>query len=462
MEPVSDRGLWNEDLAPTPVSQRTWTRWHVASLWVGMAVCIPTWMMAADMVKAGMSVAQSLVTVALGNLVVLIPMVLGAHPGTRYGIPFPVFARAAFGVRGANFAALARALVACGWFGIQTWIGGGSIYAILSVAGIGGGEPLAVLGINSVQLLCFLAFWLVNVFFIWRGIESIKWLEALAAPFLLVGGTALLVWAWSTHGTGAMFDAPGLEGAALVRTFGPFFTAMVAFWGTLALNIPDFSRFCRSQRDQIIGQSIALPTTMTYFAFIGAAVSSATGIWDPSVLVAGFSAPVVVVVGLLGLAVATLSTNIAANVVSPANDFSNLVPGRIDYKLGGYITAAIGVVIMPWKLTNNYVFGWLGGYGALLGPICGVLIVDYWIIRRRVLVVDDLYRRGGIYEYTSGWNRWAVNATLLGIAPNLPGFLHAVALVDSVPAIFDQLYAYNWFVGFAVGAVVYFVGMRRR
>ncbi len=461
MEPVSDRGLWNEDLAPTPPAERTWTLWHVASLWVGMAVCIPTWMMAADMVKAGMSVVQALVTVALGNIVVLIPMLLDAHPGTAYGIPFPVFARAAFGVRGANLAALARALVACGWFGIQTWIGGGSIHAILTVAGVEGGAAIPALGIDGLQLLCFLAFWLVNVYFIWRGIESIKWLESLAAPFLLIGGTVLLVWAWSTHGTGKLFDAPGLEGAALASTFGPFFTAMVAFWGTLALNIPDFSRFCRSQRDQIIGQSIALPTTMTYFAFIGAAVSSATGIWDPSVLVASFSAPVVVVVGLLGLAVATLSTNIAANVVSPANDFSNLAPGKVDYKLGGYITAALGIVIMPWKLTNNYVFGWLGGYGALLGPICGVLIVDYWVLRKKRLVVDDLYRRGGEYEYTGGWNRWAVIATVLGVAPNLPGFLHAVALVDAVPAVFDALYAYNWFVGFAVGAAVYLVGMHR-
>jgi NCS1 family nucleobase:cation symporter-1 len=457
---VSDRGLWNEDLAPTPVEKRTWTTWHVASLWVGMAVCIPTWMIAADMIKAGMSVAQALVTVALGNFVVLIPMVLDAHPGTRYGIPFPVFARAAYGVRGANVAAIARALVACGWFGIQTWIGGGSIHAILSVAGVDGGAVIPALGIDGLQLLCFLAFWLVNVFFIWRGIESIKWLESLAAPFLLIGGTALLVWAWSTHGTGKLFDAPGLEGAALLEKFGPLFTAMVAFWGTLALNIPDFSRFCRSQRDQVVGQSIALPTTMTYFAFIGAAVSSATGIWDPSVLIASFPSPLVVVIGLVGLAVATLSTNIAANVVSPANDFSNLAPDKIDYKLGGYITAAIGVVIMPWHLTNNYVFGWLGGYGALLGPICAVLIVDYWIVRKTRLVVGDLYRRGGAYEYTNGWNRWAIIATIFGVVPNLPGFLHAVALVDAVPALFDQLYAYNWFVGFAVGGLVYWASQR--
>jgi NCS1 family nucleobase:cation symporter-1 len=461
VEPVGDPGLWNEDLAPTPASARTWTLWHVASLWIGMAVCIPTYLMAADMVKEGMSVTQSIVTVALGNLIVLVPMVLNAHPGTEYGIPFPVFARASFGVRGANLAAIARALVACGWFGIQTWIGGGSLYAILTVAGLEGGSPIVGLGIDPLQLVCFLAFWCVNVWFIWRGMDSIKWLESLSAPFLLLGGTALLVWAWTTHGAGDLLAKPGLSGAAFWRVFGPFLTGIVVFWGTLALNIPDFSRFCRSQRDQVLGQSIALPTTMTYFAFIGAAVSSATGTWDPSTLVASFSSPLVVVVGLLGIGIATLSTNIAANVVSPANDFSNLSPRRISYKLGGYITAGIGVVIMPWHLTNNYVFGWLGGYGALLGPICGILVFDYWVLRKKSLTVDDLYRRGGIYEYVNGWNPAAVVATVLGVLPNLPGFLHAVGVVSSVPVIFDRLYGFSWFIGFAVGTFVYALMMAR-
>lgn len=459
---ASTAGLWNEDLAPTPASVRTWSLWHVASLWVGMAVCIPTYLLAADMIAAGMSVAQAIVTVALGNVIVLAPMILNAHAGTAYGIPFPVFARAAFGVRGANLPAVLRALVACGWFGIQTWIGGKSIYAIVVVAGVDGGAPLPVLGINAVQLLCFAAFWGLNVYFIARGMDSIRWLESAAAPLLLLGGTALLVWAWTVHGTGELLDKPGLQGEAWWSTFWPFLTGMVNFWATLALNIPDFSRYVRSQRDQILGQSLGLPATMTYFSFIGAAVSSATGTWDPSTLIASFSSPVVVVLGLLGLAIATLSTNIAANVVSPANDFANLAPGKIGYRLGGYITATIGFLILPWKLENNYVFGWLNGYGALLGPIGGILVVDYWLVRRRVLVVDDLYRRGGAYEYDSGWNRWAVIALVAGALPNLPGFLHAVALVDAVPAVFDQLYAYTWFIGFGVAALVYAIAMRGR
>ncbi len=460
-EGVRDPALWNDDLAPTPVEKRTWNKWHVASLWVGMAVCIPTWLLAADMIKAGLSVAQAIFTVALGNVIVLGPMLLNAHAGTRYGIPFPVFARASFGVRGANIPAVLRALVACGWFGIQTWIGAGSIYVILLKLGVPRYLPFVGLDINIVQIGCFAAFWLINVYFIWRGMDSIKWLETLAAPFLLLGGIGLLVWARVKAGSwGPMMNKHGLAGGSFWTTFAPFLTGMVGFWSTLALNIPDFSRYCRSQKDQIAGQSMALPTTMTLFAFIGAAVASATGMWDPNAVVAQFSSPVVVGIGLIGLAVATLSTNIAANVVSPANDFSNLAPGKISYKLGGYITAAIGFVMMPWKLMSNYVFGWLNGYGALLGAVGGILVVDYWVIRRTKLEVDDLYRRGGVYEYRGGYNRWAIVALVCGVAPNVPGFLARVVGIKGIPGFFSSLYDWTWFIAFAVSAVVYVVGMR--
>ena len=242
-----DRSLYNEDLAPTPPAQRTWNMWHVAALWVGMAVCIPTYLLAADMIKAGMSVGQAVFIVALGNVIVLVPMLLNAHPGTRYGIPFPVFARAAFGVRGANVPAIARALVACGWFGIQTWIGGGALQLILAKFGVPVGDALPVLGISAVQLACFTAFWVINVWFIHKGMDSIKWLQSASAPLLLAGGLALLIWALVTHGTAKAFDAPGLDGDAFWRAFGPFLTGMVGFWATLALNIPDFSRYCRSR-----------------------------------------------------------------------------------------------------------------------------------------------------------------------------------------------------------------------
>jgi nucleobase:cation symporter-1, NCS1 family len=457
-----DPTLWNEDLAPTLPEKRTWGQWHVASLWVGMSICLPTWVLASQMIKAGMSVAQAIMTVCLGNVIILVPMILNAHAGTKYGVPFPAFARASFGVRGANIPAVLRALVACGWFGIQTWMGAGSLYVIGLKLGVftAGAAALPVLGINPAQVGCFIAFWALNLYFIWRGMESIKWLETLAAPFLLVGGIALLIWAYLKAGTwGEMFSRPGLSGPAFWKTFFPFLTGMVGFWATLALNIPDFSRFCRSQKDQMVGQMIGLPTTMTLFSFIGAAVASTTGLWDPDKVVAQFSSPVVLLIGLVGLLVSTLSTNIAANVVSPANDFSNVAPRLISYKLGGYITAGIGLVIMPWHLMKDYVFTWLNGYGALLGPIGGILIADYWIIRKRKLVVEDLYRRGGAYEYTGGFNLWAIAAFVLGVLPNLPGFLHQVGAWDTAPQVFVDLYSWTWFIGFAVAATVYTTAM---
>jgi NCS1 family nucleobase:cation symporter-1 len=455
-----DSDLWNEDLAPTPPEKRTWNVWHVTALWVAMSVCIPTYMLASDMIRAHMSVGQAVFTVLLGNLIVLVPMVLNAHAGTAYGIPFPVFARASFGIRGANIPALARALVACGWFGIQAWIGGGSLVAIFHHFGVQGGEPLPVLGIDALSFACFFAFWLLNVYFIHRGVESIKFLESLAAPLLLVGGTALLAWSWMTHGLGDTMSAEGLEGGAFWASFGPFLTGMVGFWATLALNIPDFSRFVKSQRAQILGQTLGLPTTMAYVSFIGAAVASGTGIWNPNDVVASLPSDIAVVVGLTVVALATLSMNIAANVVSPANDFSNLAPKRISYRMGGFITAAIGLLIMPWRLTNNYVFGWLNGYGALLGPIGGIMVADYWLVRGRHLVVDDLYRRGGIYDYQGGVNRWAVIALVLGVAPNVAGFFEAIGVVTSIPSFLHASYSYAWFIGFGLAAAVYTIGMR--
>src|SRR5262250_2018270 len=294
---IQSSPLYNPDLAPATDDRRHWGTYNYAALWVSMSVNILTYMLAASLIQGGMNWKQAVATVFIGNSIVLVPMLLNSHPGARYGVPFPVLARASFGVRGANVAAVARALVACGWFGIQTWIGGGSIYVILLRLGLAptGLAPLPVLGINAVQLVCFLAFWLVNVYFIWRGMDSIKWLETLAAPFLIVAGLALLLWARLRAGSfGDMLDRPGLSGAAFWKTFWPFLTGMVGFWATLALNIPDFSRFCRSQKDQVLGQTLGLPTTMTLFSFIGAAVTSATPVifgevvWDPNVLVGKF------------------------------------------------------------------------------------------------------------------------------------------------------------------------------
>ena len=467
---LSSSQLWNPDIAPTSLDKRTWNVWHIAALWVGMAVCITTYTLASSLISQGMSVWQAIFTIALGNCIVLIPMILNAHAGTKYGIPFPVLARASFGVFGANIPAMLRAFVACGWFGIQTWIGGSAIYELIRAVapGLPPGNPSAAWP-GLLPFACFILFWLINVYFIWKGTESIKWMETLAAPFLIVTGLALLAWAYfKAGGWGPMlsqshqFKNPG----DFWKAFWPGLTAMIGYWATLSLNIPDFTRYAKSQRDQAWGQAIGLPTTMTLFAFIGAAVTSATiviygrAIWDPVVLMGKVGGLLVVIISMIALSVATLSTNIAANVVSPANDISNLAPRKISFKMGGYITAIVGILIMPWRLyadPSGYIFTWLIGYSALLGPIGGILICDYFFVRRMKLHAADLYKPQGEYTYNSGFNPIAVFSLIMGIAPNIPGFLGTIKVVNpaTVGPFLMNLYSYAWFVGFFVAFFAY-------
>lgn len=468
-----DPSLINDDIAPTPLAGRTWSVWNLAALWIGMVVCVPTYMLGGGLIDLGMSWWQAVLTVLLGNVVVLIPMVANGHPGTRYGIPFPVLARASFGIHGAHVPSVLRGLVACGWFGIQTWIGGAAVYHLLGALAGGeiGGSDLPVLGINGTELLCFLGFWLLQVVVLWRGIESIKVLESWAAPFLIVMGLALLVWAWwKAEGLGPMLSAPshfapgGEKEGQFLGAFLPGLTAMVGFWATLSLNIPDFTRYARSQRDQILGQALGLPLFMTLFAFVGIAVTSATvviygeAIPDPTVLLGRLGGGLAVVVSLAALTLATLSTNLAANVVSPANTLVNVAPRRIGFRTGALITAGLGIALFPWKLiesTDGYIFTWLIGYSALLGPIGGILITDYYLVRRTRLDLDGLYRREGPYRYRGGVHPAALLALAAGVAPNVPGFLHTAGWVESVPEIFASLYTYAWFGGFLLAGVVY-------
>lgn len=446
-----DQSLYNADLAPIPFERRTWILYNYASLWVAMSVCIPTYMLASGLIAGGMSWWQAIGTILLGNLVVLIPMLLNAHAGTRYGIPFPVFVRASFGVRGANIPAVLRALVACGWFGIQTWIGGQAIFAMLRIL-----WPAAAS--SSGIWICFFAFWALNMFVIWRGIETIKILEGIAAPFMLAVGLLLLWWIIGlAGGFGPVLRAHSKFQSTrdFLHFFVPSLTGMVGFWATVALNIPDFTRYARSQRDQMWGQALGLPAAMTLYSFIGVAVTSASAvifgeaIWDPVVLLGKFNRPLVAFVALIALLVATLNTNVAANVVSPSNDFSNLNPRRISFRTGGLITGVIGVLLMPWKLLgdySNYIFGWLVGYSGLLGPIAGIMIADYFVLRKRELDVDALYHSQGIYAYASGVNWRAVAALAAGIA---------LALCGLAFPMLRWLYDYAWFVGFFVAGSIY-------
>ena len=455
----NDPSLYNSDLAPIPAEKRSWGTYNYVSLWVAMSVCIPTYMLASGLIAGGMSWIQAVTTILLGNFIVLIPMLLNAHAGTRYGIPFPVFVRASFGVRGANVPAILRALVACGWFGIQVWIGGQAIYSMLRIVWPGAAN------LPASNWICFLAFWAINMSVIWRGIETIKFLEGIGAPFMLVVGLVLLFWITrKAGGFGPVLHAPSKfhTTSEFVRFFIPALTGMVGFWSTVALNIPDFTRYAKSQRAQMVGQALGLPTAMTLYSFIGVAVTSASAvifgeaIWDPVVLLGRFNQPIVALIALVALLLATLNTNVAANVVSPSNDFSNLRPALISFRTGGLLTGAVGILMMPWKLLHDfssYIFGWLVGCSALLGPIAGIMIFDYYLVRHRQLVVADLYRSDGVYEYQHGFNRRALLALALGIG---------VALVGLVVPALHWLYDYAWFVGLMVSGGLYILLMRGR
>jgi nucleobase:cation symporter-1, NCS1 family len=455
--------LYNEDLAPVPVARRNWTTYNYAALWISMAHCIPTYMLASGLMAAGMDWRQALFTILLGNTIVLVPILLNSHPGTKYGIPFPVFARAAYGTAGSNLPALMRALVACGWFGIQAWIGGEALQTFFAAL-IPGWPTLLGAGFaghSGTEWLSFLLFWGLNIWIIYRGMDLLRKVENWAAPYVLVVTLLLLVWAVkAAHGFGPLLSQPGKFPTmqSFLPVFVPSLTAMIGFWATLSLNMPDFTRFGRSQREQIVGQTVALPTTMFAFAAMGVLITSASAIlygqaiWDPVKLVGHFQNPLIVGFAMFSVVVATLAVNIAANVVSPANDFANAMPKLISFKTGGLITGIIGILMQPWRLLadpSGYIFSWLVGYSGGLGSIAGVLIADYWIVRRRSLKLADLYRVDGEY---GGWNMPAVIATLLGCALAWGGLV--------VPPL-RPLYDYAWFVGFFAAGGLY-LALRRR
>ena len=410
---------------------------------------------------------QGLLTVSLGNLLVLIPILLNSHPGTKYGIPFPVLVRSSFGIRGANVAAMARALVACGWFGIQTWIGALALDTLMTTLTSGWAD------VSGHKAIMFGIFWLVQVAIILRGIEGIRFLESYAAPLLLGSSVALLIWGFNAGGgIGNVFSASSnliSDDQSFWSLFGPGLAANVGYWITLSMNIPDFTRYAKNQRSQIVGQSIAMPLTMTGFSFIGIAVTAATiieygePIWDPVTLVARLLAdlPVLLVVAMVIVVIAQISTNMAANVVSPSNDFSNLSPRQISFRMGGMITAVIGIISFPWKLYEDvgaYIFTWLVGYGSLLASFLAVMLVDYWLLRKAVLDVADLYRAEGQYWFSNGYNVRALAAVAAGVIPVLPGFLHAATTEGGVvadPDFLDQLYRYGVFVAFGISALTY-------
>lgn len=462
--------LYNEDLAPLVFSQRNWTTYNFAALWAAMCACIPTYMMSSGLIASGMNWWQALITIVLGNTIVLVPILLNSHPGTKYGIPFPVFARASYGTFGSNLPAIMRAVVACGWFGIQAWIGGQAIHGFFKALIPGWPTLLGSTMIaehTATEWLSFAIFWSINILIIYKGMDLLKKVQGVAAPFVLVMTMCLAAWAVTqAHGLGDLLHQKSKFNSvsSFLPVFIPSLTAMIGFWATLSLNMPDFTRFGRSQKEQTLGQAVALPLAMAIFSAMGIIITSsalqiypdvpAKELWDPVKLISRFDNPFVVAIAMFTVGLATLSVNIAANVVSPANDFANAFPKYITFKRGGLITGIAGLVFQPWKLIadpNGYIFTWLLGYSGGLGSIAGILIVDYWILRKKQLELPDLYLNPGAYTYTSGWNPAAVIATIFGCAAAWIGAVYEPAHI---------FYEYGWFVGLIVSGIIYYALMK--
>ena len=463
-EDLRNSPVYNDDLAPTKISQRTWNKWHIMSLWVGMAICVPTYTLGAVLTSYfGLTIMEALWTILAANIIVLVPLILNAHPGTKYGIPFPVLLRSSFGIYGSNLPALIRALIACGWFGIQTMFGGLAIHLFLARIFPAWGE-LGGVG----EVIGFGIFWAMNIYVVVKGSKAIQILETIAAPLLIIVGVVLLVWAIPQIDVPALLAAPPKRpdtDSAWPYIFSGL-TAMVGFWATLSLNIPDFSRYAVSQKDQTLGQIFGLPLTMFLFSMLGVVLTAASPILvgevvsDPVNLIGKIDSPIMGAFGLFILFVATISTNAAANVLSPANDFQNAFPKKINFKRGVYLTGFIGILLMSWELmrkvglvqsdvsVESIYSNWLLSYSNLLGPIAGIMIMDYFVIKKQQIHLIDIYKVNGVYPKI---NRAGMLAFLIPVS-----FTTFCLMTDTNLWV----YKYGWFVGSALGAIIYFVSSR--
>ncbi len=469
VRPIEDSRFYNPELAPVPIEQRTWSTYNFFALWMGMAHNIPSYTLAASLIALGMDWVQAFITITLGNLIVLVPMLLNSHAGTKYGIPFPVFARAFYGIRGANLVALLRAFIACAWFGIQTWVGGKALHVIVGrLAGDGWSKASEVGGQPWTLWLCFFGFWVVQMLVIWRGMDAIRRFENWTAPLVSIGFLILLGYVLVKAGGFGPILHTGSKlgwGPDFWKVFFPALMGMIAFWSTLSLNMPDFTRFGGSQKKQAIGQLLGLPTTMSFIAIVailttsGAQALYGEAIWDPADLASRFDNTFLVIVALISLVLATISANLAANVVSPSYDFSNAFPKRITFAIGGLITGVVGIVIQPWRLISDpsiYIFSWLGFYGGLLASVAGVFVAGYWVIKKTHLELPDLYLDGrGAYWFNGGWNWRAVLATLVGSVLAVGGAYGGPFPADGLIPFLKPLYDYNWVIGFAAGFLVF-------
>ncbi|XVE96556.1 hypothetical protein REPUB_Repub02eG0232800 [Reevesia pubescens] len=466
-----DPTLTNDDLKPTTPSQRNFRWTEMAIHWIGLVIGVPAYYLAGSLVDLGMAWWQGIATVVAANIIFLVPLVLTGHPGTKYGISFPILARSSFGIRGAHVATLLSSLVGCGWYGIESWIGGEAIFLLLpkSIKASSFSQLLPWLGTSPLEFACFIVFWMAQLPIVWKGMEGIRDLEKYAAPILSILTCILLIWAYvKAGGFGHMLSfSSRLSSSEFWSLFFPSLTANISFWAIVGLNIPDFTRYAKSQKDQIIGQA-GLPIIMGAFTFVGLAVTSSTKvifghvISNPIHLLGKIGGFTTMILAILGISLATITTNTAANVIAPANALVNLSPSKFTFRRGALVTALLGIAFQPWRLlksSESFVYTWLVSYSALLGPIGGIVLADYYLLHQMNLSIKDLYSSSpnGTYYYCGGFNLAALVSLAIGILPVIPGFLQKVGILSSVSDAFVIIYNNAWFFGFFSAGLIYWI-----
>ncbi|MGH3087480.1 MAG: NCS1 family nucleobase:cation symporter-1 [Rubrobacteraceae bacterium] len=468
-EPVSSEyseRLYNEDLRPLGDDERGWSTYSLFATWMADVHSIGGYTMAAGLFFLGLAGWQVFLALMVGILAVYYFMNLISVAGQRQGVPYPVLARISFGVFGANIPALIRAVIATFWYGIQTWLA--SVAVVILVLQIFPGlEPLtesSFLGLSTLGWGCFLAMWLAQLLVLRHGMDSIKTLVDWSGPAIYVAMFALAAWIWYEAGSDMSFTLGSRE-LGIGETVLLFFTAValvVNYFSTLMLNFCDFSRWAPSESMVRKGNFWGLPVNFMLFSAVvvittaGSIAVYGEAITDPVELVAEIPSTVAIALGALTFALATIGINIVANFVGPSYDFANAFPKYIDFKRGGLITAVLAIAVMPWHIFNspvaiNY---FLGGLGALLGPIFGVIVVDYYLIKRGRIQVHALFREGANEPY---WYKGGINPdALYAFIP-----ASAISLVIALVPFFGVAAPFSWFIGAGIAAALYWMIAKR-
>jgi nucleobase:cation symporter-1, NCS1 family len=462
---ISDT-LYNADLAPTTRAGRTWSAYSIFTLWANDVHSLGNYAFAIGLFALGLGAWQILLSFLLGAVLLFLLLSLSGFMGEKLGVPFPVMSRIAFGIRGAHLAGMLRGGVAIVWFGIQTYLASVVLRVMLIALapGLAAWDRDSVLGLSSLGWITFGALWLVQVVIVSYGMEMIRKYEAFAGPVILVTMLSLAIWLLVEAGGSIAFSTPqSLTGAAMWWEIVVGAALWVTVYGTFVLNFCDFTRNATSRSAITRGNFFGIPLNMLFFGVIVVTLAGAqfriSGevIQSPADIVRTIPSTPLLVLASLALLVLTIAVNLMANFVAPIYMLTNLAPRRLNFRRAALISAVVGLVILPWNLYDSpaVIAYFLGSLGAVLGPLFGVIMTDYWVVRRARVNVPDLYteEQDGEYHYRGGVNTWAVAAFVPAAV---------VAVLVAVLPVTAEVSGVSWFIGAVLGAAIYLPLAKRR